>query len=332
LQILEEVGKTWSEALALAGKGEFSLALEGARRAKRLLPSSPHLTQLEEDLVLRQQNFARSLGRLREGVEQEKWGEVVEAAEQVLTLAPHHAEAHKVRGQAWQSLISQQDTISFVREHSGTNSVPRSEPGCDRLPTRFLLWIDGVGGYLLCLGNRLTFGQAGFDTHQVDVPLVADISRLHATLTRDAEGYVVEGPHPIQVNGKETRRALLRPGDRVTLGTSCQFLFQLPVPVSSTARLDLVSGHRLPLSVEGVVLMADTLVLGPGPQAHVVVPDLQTPLVLFRYQNGLGVRHNQALTVNGQPTGTRGLLGQQAHVQGETISFALEPVGVRMGY
>ena len=139
----------------------------------------------------------------------------------------------------------------------------------------------------------------------MDVPLVADVSRLHATLTRDGEGYVLKAVRPLQVNGQPVTRALLRPGDRVTLGTSCQFLFRQPVPVSTTARLDLVSGHRLPLAVDGVLLMADTLVLGPGPQAHVMVPDLKDPVVLFRHKDGLGVRaaaaaiNGRALTANG---------------------------------
>ena len=94
-------------------------------------------------------------------------------------------------------------------------------------------------------------------------------------------------------------------GDRVTLGGSCQFLFNVPVPVSTTARLDLVSGQRLPLAVDGVVLMADNLVLGPGPQAHVVVPDLASPVVLFRHPGGLGLRHKQKLTVDGRAAAER---------------------------
>ena len=123
----------------------------------------------------------------------------------------------------------------------------------------------------------MTFGQAILDAH-VDIPLVADVSRLHASLTRDTEGYVLEAVRPIQVNGREATRALLQNGDRMTLGASCQLQFRLPVPISTTARLDLVSGHRLPLSVDAILLMADTLVLGDGPQVHVNVPDLKQPI------------------------------------------------------
>jgi hypothetical protein len=185
------------------------------------------------------------------------------------------------------------------------------------------LWIDGVGGYLVCLGNRLTFGQA-LPGARVDVPLVADVSRLHATLTRDAEGYVVEAVRPILVNGAAVMRALLQPGDRVTMGSSCQYLFRLPVPGSGTARLELVSGHRLPTSVDGVLLMAETLVMGGTAQSHVLIPDLKNPIVLFRHRDGLGLRAAGPMLVNGQKCNGRTMLPPEASVSGEEVSFAIE--------
>src|SRR5207248_10660826 len=124
------------------------------------------------------------------------------------------------------------------------------------LPQRYVLWVDGVGGFLVCLGQRVTLGQAMPEAY-VDVPLFADVSRFHASLTRDQEGYVLEGMRQVQVNGQVTESALLRSNDRITLGTSCQLQFRQPAPISTTARLDLTSGHRLPLALDAVVLMAD---------------------------------------------------------------------------
>ena len=138
---------------------------------------------------------------------------------------------------------------------------------------------------------------------------------------------MLEAVRAVQVNGQAVTRALLRPGDRVTLGASCQFQFRQPVPVSATARLDLVSGHRLPLGVDGVLLMAETLVLGAGPQVHVAVPDLKEPVVLFRHKDGLGLRHAGGLTVNGRKVPERTVLGPRAHVAGDDFAFAVEPVG-----
>jgi hypothetical protein len=102
------------------------------------------------------------------------------------------------------------------------------------------------------------------------------------------------------------------------------------VPVSASARLDIVSGHRLRLAVDAVLLMADTLVLGPDPQAHVVIPDLKQPVVLYRQKGGLGVRHTGPLAVNGRPVRERANLDPVATVTGEDFALALEPVAKRM--
>jgi hypothetical protein len=192
-------------------------------------------------------------------------------------------------------------------------------------PLRFLLWIDGVGGYLVCLGARVTFGHVAA-ADRVDVPLAADVSRLHASLTRDAEGYVLEAVRPVEVNAATVTRALLQADDRVTLGTTCQFVFRRPAPVSATARLDLVSGHRVMLGVDGVLLMADLMVLGDGPQAHVYVPELRRPVVFYRHPSGLGLRHQGGLSVDGCPAPLRGLLPLPSRVAGEDVSFAVEPL------
>ena len=45
----------------------------------------------------------------------------------------------------------------------------------------YALWIDGVGGYLVCLSHRVTLGQSLNET-PVDIALIADVSRHHATI------------------------------------------------------------------------------------------------------------------------------------------------------
>jgi hypothetical protein len=328
LQVLEEAARDWLQARDLAERGEFGSARDGVERVRcRLLDRPAALDRFADDLDHYRKIFPGLLVRLHEAAEKERWREVVEVAEQVLAFAPRHAEARTLRTRAWKAI--QPVTIALPGPDVSTNG---EAPRCDgSLPVRFLLWIDGVGGYLVCLGARVTFGQAIHDGH-VDIPLVADVSRLHASLTRDAEGYVLEAVRPIQVNGREVTRTLLQVGDRITLGASCQVQFHLPVPISTSARLDLVSGHRLPLSVDAILLMADTLVLGDGPQVHIQVPDLSQPLVLFRQKDTLGIRHAGKLYINGHTSGERLLLSDpQATVNGENISFAIEPVAARLG-
>ena len=189
----------------------------------------------------------------------------------------------------------------------------------------FALWIDGVGGYLVCLSHRVTLGQSQVDT-PVDIALIADVSRHHATIQRDPEGYFLEAARKVQINGKAIEKTLLRSGDRITLGNSCQVQFWQPVPVSTSARLDMVSGHRFAEPVQAAILMADTLVIGPATQSHVSVPDMTQPLILFRTKSGLAARWAGNLTINGQTFQERGPLEPGATLVTEQISLALERI------
>jgi tetratricopeptide (TPR) repeat protein len=320
LQVLEEAARNWQMARDLAARGEFARAAEHAERARRQLAgSAPALDRFAAELTNRQGGFGHLLVRLHEALDAGQWREVIELAEQVLAIAPHHAEARRARARAWQ--VVQPATIAQVPAEA-----PRVEPAAPS--PRFLLWIDGVGSYLICTGDRLTLGQAAQPA--VDIPLVADVSRLHATIMRDGEAYLLETVRPVQVNGQVVTRSLLRSNDLIVLGSTCRLRFRQPVPVGASAVLDLVSGHRLSRSVDGVLLMAETLVLGPSVQAHVTIPELNAPVILYRNKDGLGVRHAGALVVNGQRVTDRAPLGAQGHVCGDEFSFALEPVGTRL--
>jgi hypothetical protein len=198
------------------------------------------------------------------------------------------------------------------------------------LPKRFLLWVDGVGGYLVCLANRVTFGQATSEG-PIDVPLFADVSRLHAEISRDGEGYVVESGKAVLVNGKEATRAVLSAGDRITLGATCQFLFHKPVAISSTARLELTSGHRLPVAVDGVLLMGNEVMLGPGPETHVLLQDVAAPILIYRSKDGIGVRvPSGPFRVDDRLCMERATLSLPAVVTAEGFTFAIEPVTTRL--
>jgi hypothetical protein len=162
------------------------------------------------------------------------------------------------------------------------------------------------------------------------VPLFADVSRMHAELTRDGEGYVLESGREVLINGEPTKRAPLTAGDRVTLGGTCQFVFHQPVPISPSARLELVSGHRLPLAVDGILIMAENLILGPSGPVHVSMPDAAANVILYRGKDGIGIRFGGAFKIDNQPHQNRAPLPVPAFVTSDSFSFAVEPVGVRM--
>lgn len=203
-------------------------------------------------------------------------------------------------------------------------TVPTPENLQDLL-VPYALWIDGVAGFLVCLSHRVTIGQAEVET-PADIALLADVSRHHATLQRDTEGYFLEAVRKVQINGKPTDKVLLKSGDWITLGSSCQLQFFQPVPASTSARLNLTSGHRFAQPVQAVLLMADTLVIGPTEQSHVVVADMTQPLILFRNKAGLAARWSGNLQINGKTFQERAPLEAGATLETEQIRLTLERI------
>ncbi len=318
----------------------------------------------------RHERFRKAVSELNDAAEARRWPEALRWADEAIAAAPGHREARSLRARAWAALHPEIPTAPYVRDEgevqlaytpsaiaaaaaaggsafavtkTGPPAIARPSNGVTParseastsgptapLPKRFLLWVDGVGGYLVCLSPRVTFGQAVGDG-PVDVPLYAELSRLHAEVFRDGEGYVLESAREVLVNGTPAPRTVLRPGDRLTLGTTCQLLFHQPVPISPSARLELVSGHRLPLAVDGVILMAEALILGPGMQVHVPLPpEVPGNVVLYRGKGGLGVRAPGTFRVDNRPCQDRSDLPLPSVVTSDAFTFAVEPVGPRL--
>ncbi|MBX6316003.1 MAG: FHA domain-containing protein, partial [Isosphaeraceae bacterium] len=202
-------------------------------------------------------------------------------------------------------------------------SARRDNPGPGG---RLLLWADAIGGYLVCLEDEVVLGRAGSDS-QADVPLLGDLSRQHATLVRDGDSYVLRARHATFVNGRSVEAAPLRDGDVIRLGPSVELEFHQPSPISATARLEILSRHRLPVAVNGIILMAETCILGPSAQAHIQAPNLAAPVVLYRQGTSLWCRAAGTFEVDGRPCVARAPLTLRSSVLGEDFSFSLEPLG-----
>lgn len=220
-------------------------------------------------------------------------------------------------------------------QHQPQPPSPSSQPQSARAAARagepgpkgrFLVWVDTVGGYLVCLDDEVILGRAGPDS-QADVPLMGDLSRNHATLVRDGESYVLKAHQPTFVNGRAVETTPLRDGDVIRLGSTVELEFQQPSPVSSTARLSIVSRHRLPLAVDGVLLMAETCIIDGSPRAHIPAPGLAQPVVLYRQGGALWCRATGGFEVDGRACAARAPLTLQSSILGDGFSFSLEALG-----
>jgi tetratricopeptide (TPR) repeat protein len=341
---LRQAAATWQAGREQLKCGEFARALESLEEADRLLPDCEPLRQARRRAGEASQEAPALVHRLTAALADGQWVELIQAAEALLALAPRHPIALRVTRQAWEKLgalpagngaINERTMHMLTSLHARTRHPVAESRAASANPNgipvhapdesgRFLLWVDAVGGYLVCPGNEVMIGQPG---GSADVPILGDVSARHATLRRDAEGWLVEARRPTSVNGRPVkRRALLRDGDELLLGDSVRLRFRQPTAVSTTARLEFVSRHRLPWAVEAVLLLSDTCVLGPGPQSHVTCPHWDTTVVLYRQSEELWCRTDGALEIDGRAVGQRGALPEKAKVRGETFSFSLEPV------
>jgi hypothetical protein len=189
---------------------------------------------------------------------------------------------------------------------------------------RFRLWIDAVGGFLVCLGDEIVLGQAASENYP-DVPILGDLSRRHALIHRDEEGYVIDPVRLVKIDGRAIERpTTLADGRMIELGNGVRLRFRRPHPLSFTARLELVSHHRTLPALDGVLLMADSCIVGPGPQSHVVARDLAGEVVLFRQGAGLACRTAGQIKIDGTGHEGRGPLTAKSRVEGSDFAFTLE--------
>ncbi|MFT3878925.1 MAG: FHA domain-containing protein [Gemmatales bacterium] len=327
LEPLEQLARAWLIAKEQAQRGEFSQALLCIERIN--YQDVPALKQLHAQWRQHQQKFPALCDQLHQAVQQQHWRQVVKLADELLALAPEHAEVRTARAKAWKVLEPPTVIHAPNKPVEQVKPVPVEAPKEEETPRRLLCWIDGVGGYLLCLSPRVSLGRATGDA-TVDIPLFADVSRLHAYLSRDSEGgYVLEAVRPVQLNGKNVEKAVLKDGDELSLGSACKLRFRQPLAVSGTARLELVSRHRLPLSIDGVLLMADACLMGDNTGTHVTVPGLTRPLALVRAGEGLAVQCAGPFEIDGKACKGRAPLTMKSTVTADEMRLKLEPVGAR---
>ena len=191
---------------------------------------------------------------------------------------------------------------------------------------RFMLWVDAVGGYWVCLADELIVGQPG-DRGGADIPILADISSRHARIRRDGEGYLIDAFREVRVGGRPVDATeLLSDGSRIEIGRGVKLQMRRAHPLSLTARLDFLSRHRTQPPADAVLLLADSCVLGPKPHSHIVCRDWTREVILFRHDEKLYCHAAGRFEIDGVACKNRGQLQANSRVSGEGFSFSLEPV------
>ena len=356
LQTLREVTRRLDSARKLSQRGKFTEAEEQLSAAAALRPD---LTVIEEQKQTCRQRAERLRGlteQLHAALGATDWKQVLAASTELLEIAPENRVGRDARKRAWAEVGAKVgdsrrlgETHHWTAEKDGALRQGESDVAVLERPKqpRFLLWVDAVGGFLVCLGDEVVVGQA-HPGSTVDVPIQADISRRHIKIRREGEGYVIEplavsesnrklthpaGPQGIarqgqvKVDGKViTSAALLSDGDEIELGDGVRLRFRKPHVLSASARLEIVSRHRTQPFVDAVLLMAESCVLGPKWQNHVVCRDWKGDVVLYRQDSQLFCRAMESVEIDGQLHEGRGKIRPNSRIVGSDFSLTLEPL------
>lgn len=334
VRTLKEVAGRLQSARKLCMRGKFADAEAQLTAAVALRPDLESVAQQVEMCRNSQQRSRQLAEQLHQALSAESWTETLALADEMLEIAPESPLALDARRRAWievgaaaPPLGDKEAGQTWRLDDAGDgaerpeNTQKQAADGEDE--SRFVLWVDGVGGYLVCLGGEVTIGQA-VPGSNVEVPIQGDLSRQHARIRRD-DGYLIEPLHPVRVAGKDVRETtLLSDGDEIELGQGVRLRFRQPHALSATARLELVSGHRTQPSADGILLMAESCVMGPKWQNHVVCRDWSSDVVLYRREGDLYCRAMEPIEVDDQYCEGQGKVETNSHVAGTDFSLSLE--------
>ncbi|MCA9014317.1 MAG: hypothetical protein KDA77_03200 [Planctomycetaceae bacterium] len=198
----------------------------------------------------------------------------------------------------------------------------------------YLLWIDGVGTYLVYLQDTLRIGgpgepgtAGGLGSAWADLSLLANLSRHHASIVRSGESYYLEAKAPVFCNQRAVNdRVLLSDQAVLRLNTDTVVTFRQPTVLSATACLELTSHHQPQQRLDGIVLMADTCLLGPASENHVVCINWPGTVILYRQGDQIQCRSKWEIYANEEPASEGAVLIPGSLVSGPDLRFRWEVV------
>jgi hypothetical protein len=144
-------------------------------------------------------------------------------------------------------------------------------------------------------------------------------------IRRDREGYTIEPVRQVKLDGRPlTGPTTLADGNLIELGEGVEVRFRRPHALSATARLEIESRHKTDPTADAVLLMAESCVMGPGWQSHVVCRPWSHDLVLFRQGDDLVCRAGAECEVDGVALQGSARLTMSSRIDGEDFAVSLE--------
>lgn len=212
----------------------------------------------------------------------------------------------------------------------GEKSIPDSVTDVAGVGT-FMLWLDGVGGFLVCTRDDVIIGRA-VDQPEVDIPIQGDLRRKQVRISRWGDHYAMERLDQHAAGRGETdagvapKPELLSHGDRIDIGGGVQAQITLPNPLGRSARLDLLSRHRTEPWSDAIILLGDAALIGPRTGHHVRTTSLTKELMIFRRGNDILIRPPGPCERDGEPVAGDVVIDGDLRLVGDTWSLGVDVV------
>lgn len=327
-----------ANAEALAQSGRFVDAEDKIDAAREQVPDLKAFVNRRSRIREQGLRCRQTTGELQAALTAQQWERALETADSLLEQVPKYKPARDARRRAMDELAKMKAPVPMTigasagssghGETSGeatdmsSDTTEDSQYGASS--TRFILWVDGVGGFLTCLDSTLSIGQAVPDS-TADIPIQGDISAQHAVLRRVGDDYLVDPKATVLINETPLREpTLLSDGDEIQLD-AVVLRFRRPHALSASARLDFVSRHRTHPWTDAIILMAESCVLGPSKRNHILCRDWRDDIVLFRQDGELFCRAMEPLEIDGVLHDSSAPVKANSRVAGEDFSMTFEP-------
>ncbi|WP_197527080.1 FHA domain-containing protein [Pirellulimonas nuda] len=270
----------------------------------------------------------------------QQWSEVLLQADALARLSPSDRLAARMKRKAWEQVglsltqthrpdsgVTPLHHSAYPLAHDAMALAPESMQG-DSSANRRMLWIDAVGGYQLLLDSEILIGQPpGADAAGQGPPglqILADISRRHAVLRREAGAYVLEPLSEVKIDGRTLTGPTTLSGDCVVTLGPVRLRIARPHALSATVRVTIESGHRTVPAADGVLLLGESCVLGPKPHSHIRCPGWRNELIVYRQGDRLCCRSGSELSVDGRPTSGPAELSAGTRIEGQDFALSIE--------
>ncbi len=155
---------------------------------------------------------------------------------------------------------------------------PLSQEEQMSLAQGIILRIDRVGSFRLILDNQVVLGGPGALGDEV-VRIMAPLSSRHACIRRNRAGYSIEPLRgSVEIKSKPNRKnesqlllaeAYFANNTKAMLTPDVGVKLEIVSPLTQSARLTVTPAHRLDQGLDGLILMENMILLGPGRNMHI---------------------------------------------------------------